>query len=135
MGPKLRRSVNLLDKPDCYEVGEDSAIVETGLVRKPLPSERAHAINDGKEGDTLVGEGVLHARRNLSEALALDDTRFLEPLQSLTQRLGRYAVKGTGEFAESALTLFEIAQDQRSPAVADDFSRFGDRTPDRLVHI
>jgi hypothetical protein len=111
--------------------GRDRELLAGGVF-EPAAAEVTHTVDDRQQGVALVSEGVLDAGRHFGETLALDDASFLEPLQTLAERLRADAAKGPLELAEAATTFGEVTQDLGGPFIADDLGCAGDWTFNRL---
>ena len=94
-----------------------------------MQAELAHALDHGKEGMTLVREGVLDPRRHFGEAASLEDVGLLEALQPLRQGLRTDAVQRSLQLTEAALTGGKVPHDEGRPLVAHDLSGTCHRTP------
>lgn len=106
-----------------------------GIAGKPAAAERAHLLDDWNEREPALCKGVLYARRNLGEAVPLDDVGFFEPLEALGERLWADSDQRSFEFAEPAATVGEVAHDQRRPLVADELRGACNRTAETFGRL
>src|SRR3569833_2482318 len=91
----------------------------------PLPKR----LEDGAEAPTLVGEQILGARRVSGVQPALDDPVLLELLESPRENARHEAGERIGEVLKSPGALQEeVAENEDSPAIADDVESASDRT-------
>lgn len=73
-------------------------------------------------------ELILNPWWNLCVAGALNNRAIFQALQTFTEGLWADALEGALKFAKTHLPLFEIADDEWGPLVADQISRAGHRT-------
>ena len=102
---------------------------------QPAAAKGPHLIDDGEQRVTLLGQGVFDPRRHLGEALAFDDVRLFQPLQTLGERLRTDAGEGSLEFAEAAVAAGQITDDERGPLIADELRGARDRTTEIRCNV
>ncbi len=72
------------------------------------------------------GQGVFGAGRDFSEAATSDDAVSFEVVQTLAQGARIDSTDGMLQFAEAFGPVEQVAQDERSPFIADDLHGGGD---------
>src|SRR3954454_12099403 len=75
---------------------------------EPFRAVRAHGVDARHQRATLLGQLVLHARRDLREGLSRDDAFLLERAQAEAQRPRRDALERALELAEAATAIGQI---------------------------
>ncbi len=87
-----------------------------------------HLAEDGEEIGAFWGQGVFGAGRDFGEALAGDNAVGFEVVEALREGAGVDGADGFFEFAEAFGAAEQVAQNERSPFIADNLHGAGDAT-------
>ena len=77
-------------------------------------------IDDASEGAAVVGQVILDAQRVGAVGNARNETLALEAFEAVGQNVGGDVLVGQEELAEAGVAEEQVADDEESPAIADE---------------